>query len=96
MDNKVNNNKVLYDYRGVPPDAKEEGLFCLYRIEAKSRDATKLDKIKRSQIAKQVKLIRETLKMKSETIIIPFSAETKQGRDEIYTVIDSYITEETV
>ena len=29
MDNKVNNNKVLYDYRGVPPDAKEEGLFCL-------------------------------------------------------------------
>lgn len=58
--------------------------------------ATKLDKIKRSQIAKQVKLIRETLKMKSETIIIPFSAETKQGRDEIYTVIDSYIPEETV
>ena len=58
--------------------------------------ATKLDKIKRSQIAKQVKLIRETLKMKSETIIIPFSAETKQGRDEIYTVIDSYITEATV
>ena len=58
--------------------------------------ATKLDKIKRSQIAKQVKLIRETLKMKSETIIIPFSAETKQGRDAIYTVIDSYITEETV
>lgn len=58
--------------------------------------ATKLDKIKRSQIAKQVKLIRETLKMKSETIIIPFSAEMKQGRDEIYTVIDSYITEETV
>lgn len=58
--------------------------------------ATKLDKIKRSQIAKQVKLIRETLKMKSENIIIPFSAETKQGRDEIYTVIDSYITEETV
>ncbi len=58
--------------------------------------ATKLDKIKRSQIAKQVKLIRETLKTKSETIIIPFSAETKQGRAEIYTVIDSYITEETV
>ena len=49
MDNKVNNNKVLYDYRGVPPDAKEEGLFCLYRIEAKSRDATKLDKIPYTQ-----------------------------------------------
>ena len=45
MDNKVNKNKVLYDYSGVPPDAKKEGLFCLYRIEAKSRDASKLDKI---------------------------------------------------
>lgn len=49
MDNKVNNNKVLYDYSGVPSDAKEEGLFCLYRIEAKSRDATKLDKIPYTQ-----------------------------------------------
>lgn len=45
MDNKVNKNKVLYDYSGVPPDVKKEGLFCLYRIEAKSRDAPKLDKI---------------------------------------------------
>lgn len=45
MDNKVNKNKVLYDYSGVPPDAKEQGLFCLYRIEAKSRDAPKQDKI---------------------------------------------------
>lgn len=45
MDNKVNKDRVLYDYSGVPPDAKAEGLFCLYRIEAKSRDAPKLDKI---------------------------------------------------
>lgn len=45
MDNKVNKNKALYDYSGVPPDAKEEGLFCLYRIEAKSKDVPKKDKI---------------------------------------------------
>ena len=46
--------------------------------------ATKSDKIKRSQLAKQVKLIRETLQADKETVIIPFSAETKSGRDEIY------------
>ena len=56
--------------------------------------ATKLDKIKRSQIDKQKKLIRETLGASKETIIIPFSAETKQGREEIYEIIDGYLPEE--
>lgn len=56
--------------------------------------ATKLDKIKRSQQEKQVKLIRETLDAGPDTVIIPFSAETKQGKDEIYEVIEQYITEE--
>ena len=42
--------------------------------------ATKLDKIKRSQIQKQVKLIRTGLGMEKQDILIPFSAETKQGR----------------
>lgn len=53
--------------------------------------ATKLDKIKRSQVAKQVKLIRTTLKMPAEAILIPFSAETKQGREEIYEIIDQIL-----
>lgn len=53
--------------------------------------ATKLDKINRSQIQKQVKLIRTTLEADKETVIIPFSATSKQGRDEIYEVIDSII-----
>ncbi len=50
--------------------------------------ATKLDKIKRSQVAKQLKLIREGLEVKPGTRIIPFSAETKQGRDELWEVIE--------
>lgn len=56
--------------------------------------ATKLDKINRSQIDKQVKLIKSSLNVQPGTIVIPFSAETKQGRDEIYEVLDSYIVEE--
>ena len=50
--------------------------------------ATKLDKIKRSQISKQIKLIRDTLGCDGGTVIIPFSAETKQGRDDIYVILD--------
>ena len=50
--------------------------------------ATKLDKIKRSQIQKQLKLIRTTLEVEPDTVIIPFSAETKQGREEIYELLD--------
>lgn len=53
--------------------------------------ATKLDKIKRSQIQKQLKLIRTTLEAEPETVIIPFSAETKQGRDEIYELLDHMV-----
>ena len=56
--------------------------------------ATKLDKIKRSQVQKQLKLIRTTLEVLPDTLMIPFSAQTKQGRDEIWAVIDEFLTEE--
>ena len=56
--------------------------------------ATKLDKINRSQIQKQVKLIKTTLQVEPDTVIIPFSAETKQGREEIYDIIDAIIEQE--
>ena len=51
--------------------------------------ATKLDKIKRSQIQKQVKLIREGLKVRPGTQIIPFSSETKQGVAEVWNLMES-------
>lgn len=50
--------------------------------------ATKLDKIKRSQIQKNVKVIKEKLECVKDTVVIPFSAETKQGRDEIWELIE--------
>lgn len=51
--------------------------------------ATKLDKLKRSQVPKAVKTIRTGLGMEKEDILIPFSAETKQGREEIWELIES-------
>ncbi len=56
--------------------------------------ATKLDKIKRSQIDKQLKLIREGLGASKETIIVPFSSQTKQGRDIIVDFMDQVIENE--
>lgn len=56
--------------------------------------ATKLDKIKRSQVPKHVKTIKEGLKVVKNTVIIPYSAITKQGREEIYTLLDSYLEDE--
>ena len=53
--------------------------------------ATKLDKINRSQIAKQVKLLRTGLGLPKETKLIPFSAETKQGRDEVWEIMEGLL-----
>ena len=53
--------------------------------------ATKLDKINRSQIAKNVKIIKKALDVTPNTIVIPFSATTKQGRDEIWQLIDELV-----
>ena len=53
--------------------------------------ATKLDKINRSQIAKQVKVLRMGLGLPKETKLIPFSAETKQGRDEIWEIMEQLL-----
>ena len=72
------NDKMMYDwmvYQGFTPIII----------------ATKLDKIKRSQIQKNVNAIREGLKVKPGTVIIPFRSETKQGRDERWEVIDSFV-----
>ena len=51
--------------------------------------ATKLDKIKRSQVQKQLKAIRTGLNTKAT--IIPFSAETKQGREEIWDFLENIL-----
>jgi GTP-binding protein len=55
--------------------------------------ATKLDKINRSQVQKHLKMIRTGLNVKPGTQILPFSATTKQGRDEIWETIDAIISE---
>lgn len=71
-----NNDKIMYDwivYHGFSPVIV----------------ATKLDKLKRSQVQKHIEMIREGIGTGSETKIFPFSSLTKQGKDEIWEYIDS-------
>ena len=55
--------------------------------------ATKADKIKRSQLAKQTALIRKTLGMPEEALLFPFSALSKLGRDEVVDYTENLISE---
>ncbi len=71
----TNDDKVMYDW------LKHYG----YKIVIA---ATKLDKIKRSQIQKQVSLIRKSLGLGTDDIIIPFSGVEKKGKEELWKVID--------
>ena len=73
-----NNDKYMYDW--VVHNGYEPIII-----------ATKLDKIKRSQVQKNVKIIKEKLQVKPGTKVIPFSSETKQGRDELWALIDELV-----
>lgn len=56
--------------------------------------ATKLDKIKPSQAAKHLKMIKDGLGCKENAVVIPWSAQSRQGREEIYGLLDAWLEEE--
>lgn len=86
---------LLIDIRHDPSqNDKEMYEWILYQGFKPIIIATKLDKIKRSQVQKNLKAIREGLKVEPGTLMIPFSAETKQGRDEIWAIMDGVIAGE--
>ena len=53
--------------------------------------ATKVDKLKRSQVAKHIKMVKTGLNVVEGTPVIPYSALTKQGRDEIWELMEQYV-----
>lgn len=88
---------LLIDIRHDPSvNDKEMYDWIIYQGYQPIIIATKLDKIKRSQVQKQLKAIRVGLNVKPNTIMIPFSAETKQGREEIWELMDRVIAGENL
>ena len=74
------NDKMMYDW------VVEQGYHPIII-------ATKLDKLKRSQVDKHVKMVKQGLNLIPGTRVIPFSAETKQGRDEIWELVETEFLE---
>ena len=54
--------------------------------------ATKSDKLKRSQLPKHISMLRKSLNLDKDDVLIPFSSETKDGRDELWSVIENVIS----
>ena len=75
------NDCMMYDW--IVDNGYEPVIIC-----------TKVDKITRSQVQKNLKLIREKLDLVPGTTMIPFSAQTKQGRDEIWNLIEETLAQE--
>lgn len=81
---------LLVDIRHVPSENDCLMYEWIARQELKPLIiATKADKIKRSQLKKQEKMIRETLGCAGEIPVIPFSSETKRGREEVFSQIEA-------
>ncbi len=57
--------------------------------------ATKFDKINRSQKDKHINMLRKGINAPGTTKIIPFSALSKQGRDEIWDCIEEVLLAHT-
>ena len=53
--------------------------------------ATKMDKIKRSQVQKHLAVIRKGLGLRPQDKLIPFSSETKQGKEELWQIIEERV-----
>lgn len=53
--------------------------------------ATKADKVKRSQLNRHLQMLRSGLKLQVDAAVIPFSAETRQGWEEIWEAIESFV-----
>lgn len=84
---------LLVDIRHEPGNNdKEMYEWIVYQGYEPIIIATKLDKLKRSQVAKHVKMLKTGLNVRPHTKVLPYSALTKQGREEIWEVIQGYIT----
>ncbi|MBQ3793109.1 MAG: YihA family ribosome biogenesis GTP-binding protein [Lachnospiraceae bacterium] len=98
IENYLHTSKMLYavfllvDIRHTP-NANDKQMFD-WILESGYYPiiiATKVDKIKRSQIAKCVKEVKAGLGANPETLVIPYSSLTKQGKEEIYDLIDDML-----
>ena len=72
------NDKMMYDW-------------LAYYHEQVVVIATKADKISRNHLQKHTAMVKKGLKLRPQDIIVPFSATTKLGKDEIWELFDQLV-----
>ncbi len=83
---------LLVDSRHKPTaDDVQMAEWIRYNFGSLIVIATKLDKLKKSQIEGNLEVIEKTLKLTGDDILVPFSAEKGNGRDAVWDVIESII-----
>lgn len=86
---------MLIDIRHEPT---KDDLMMFEWMKASGRRmvvvATKADKLTRNQMNKNIAVIKKTLPMDEEDIFIPFSSESKLGKDELWSIIETYAQNE--
>ena len=70
---------------------KEKGLPVKPCSGLQWKFSLKKDKIKRSQVQKQLSVIKKSLNLAPEDKLIAFSGETKEGKDELWAEIERVI-----
>lgn len=83
---------LLIDYRHKPTedDVLMYNYLKYYNLDI-SIIATKYDKVTKNNRIKQDKLIKDTLKLTDDETFIPFSTVTKKGREDVLSIIKSYL-----
>ncbi len=79
---------LLVDIRHAP--SQDDRIMYKWIVEHGLKHivvATKLDKISRGQIKARLDEIKKVLSVGNDTAVIPYSSETKQGKDEIWKLI---------
>jgi GTP-binding protein len=83
----------LVDARHKPTEKDWDMLELLDRAEVPTLVvATKVDKLKRGERKRNLDRIRSTLELDKEALIVPFSAETKEGKGDLWEIIEEILS----
>lgn len=84
----LKNVVLLVDIRHAPTaDDKLMYEFIKYYRQSVIVVATKLDKITRSSVNKNLSVIKKTLGLDTNDVLIPYSSETHAGREELWEIM---------
>ncbi|UMZ72835.1 ribosome biogenesis GTP-binding protein YihA/YsxC [Natranaerofaba carboxydovora] len=83
---------LLIDAKVGPTDKDIQMLdFLLYHERPVMVIATKYDKVKRKDRHKKMKEIKNTLGFDEDQLILPFSSETKEGKEELLEILEEVV-----